>query len=435
MNLKPPITKPLNELAPATAPRDSVTTATPDSEPGSVPRTYTPTEEQVQVRGTPEPEPDEDAELLYVDIAALLAGGLPEPPKPDVLTREDGHALFYRRKINVLYGDPESGKSWVSFAAAVEALKAGSRVLLIDADHNGAASVVHRLLALGAPLEALTDPERFRYAEPEDREHLLAVIADARDWKPDLVVVDSIGEVLPLLGLSSNSPDDYTLANRLVLRPLKLCGACVIAVDHMAKNTASRAFGPTGTAAKRRTFDGASYRVALREPFAPGRGGCCSLTVTKDRHGGVRAHCPVNGKATLPAGLFRLTAVAGGSLSWSVSAPRIEDTEPEPDETPKGATAAADADALGGLEPPPASVRDVKERMGWGTDRSREALAAYRERTGNGRNTPVPRTYTPTQEQVQVQGTLGPCAVCGTETTRYGSDGKPLCSDCERAAA
>ncbi len=31
---------------------------------------------------------------LFTDIAALLDGGLPEPPKPLFLTRDDGHAIL-----------------------------------------------------------------------------------------------------------------------------------------------------------------------------------------------------------------------------------------------------------------------------------------------------------------------------------------------------
>jgi hypothetical protein len=343
---------------------------------------------------SPEPEPEQSAPL-YVDIAQLLAGGMPEPPAPVLLRRQDGHCLFYARAVNVLFGDPESGKSWVALAAATEALRSSRRVLMIDADHNGAHAIVSRLLALGAPGAVLGDSERFRYAEPDDREHLVAVIADAKRWRPAVAVVDSIGEVLPLLGMSSNSPDDYTTAHRQVLRPLKLAGAAVIAVDHLAKNAVSRGFGPTGTAAKRRTFDGASIRVTLRDSFAPGRGGCCALSVNKDRHGGLRRNCPDTGSAPAPAGLFRLAEDRDGRLSWSVSEPSADDVE-QPEGERQRHDPQRDAATLGDLDRPPASVRDVKDRMGWGTDRASEALGLFRERSGNSGNTgtgSVPRSY------------------------------------------
>jgi hypothetical protein len=66
----------------------------------------------------------------------------------------------------------------------------------------------------------------------------------------------------------SNSPDDFTIAHARVLKPLARAGACVIAIDHLAKNTESRAAGPTGTAAKRRAVGGVSLRVALEDPHS-----------------------------------------------------------------------------------------------------------------------------------------------------------------------
>ena len=43
----------------------------------------------------------------------MLAGGLPEPPAPVLLTRADGHAMFYEAQVNLLFGDAESGKTLI----------------------------------------------------------------------------------------------------------------------------------------------------------------------------------------------------------------------------------------------------------------------------------------------------------------------------------
>ncbi len=146
---------------------------------------------------------------LYVDIAALLAGGLPDPPEPAVLYRDDGHAIFYRGQVNQLFGDPESGKTLVALGACVAELDDDNgRAVFIDIDHNGVEGIVSRLLDMGADADALSDPNRFRYAEPEDAAHLALVVADLCAWEPTVAVVDSVGELLPLLRLSSNSPDD-----------------------------------------------------------------------------------------------------------------------------------------------------------------------------------------------------------------------------------
>jgi hypothetical protein len=254
----------------------------------------------------------------------------------------------------VLFGDPESGKSWVAYAAVVEALSGDRRAAIVDADHNGASEIVTRLLALGAVPRALADPERFRLAEPEDGEGLLAVVAELRRWRPACAVVDSIGEVLPMLGLSSNSPDEYTTGHRLVLSALARAGTAVVAVDHLPKADDARAHGQTGTMAKRRSVNGVALRVTLLEAFAPGRGGAASLTISKDRPGGVRAHCPVTGRSQL-AGRFVMQPRADGSVDWHVTEPRPGGLPEQPDE---------DVAELDALNPAPKSQRDVQRRMG-----------------------------------------------------------------------
>lgn len=261
---------------------------------------------------------------VFVDVAALLDGGIPDPPAPVLLRRDDGRALFYAGQVNVLFGDPESGKTWLAYAACVEALAEKRTVLIIDADHNGAQQVMSRLLTLGADPEVLRDQQRFRLAEPEDAPHLQAVVAESCRWRPAAAVVDSIGEILPILGLSSNSPDDYTTAHRKVLRPLAIAGSSVVAIDHLAKGAESRLAGPTGTAAKGRAVGGVSLRVTLQEPFAPHRGGSAWLSIRKDRPGGLRACSPIVGKGEQPAGIFTLES-HGADLRWHISTPTDTD--------------------------------------------------------------------------------------------------------------
>lgn len=254
---------------------------------------------------------------LFGDVAALLNGDLPDLKSPTLCRRTDGRSLFYAADVNTLFGDSESGKTWVALAALAEALADGGSASFVDLDHNGMDQIVFRLVDLGAPVEALRDRDLFRYAEPQDSNDLLDVIAALVQWRPGWVVVDSIGEVLPMLGLSSNSPDDYTTANRQVLKPLASAGAGVIAIDHTPKNTETARQGATGTVAKKRSVSGVSLRVKINEQFTPGRGGSAWLSVNKDRHGGLRGACPPGREPT--AGLFTLDA----SMRWEVKAPTL----------------------------------------------------------------------------------------------------------------
>jgi 5S rRNA maturation endonuclease (ribonuclease M5) len=305
----------------------------------------------------------------YGDVAALLAGGIPDPPEPQIMFRADGVALFYVGKVNVLFGDSESGKTWIALAALVEVLGSGGRAAVIDLDHNGMAETVARMIALGAKPDALADLDRFRYCEPGDAAELDFFVADLAAWTPWAVVADSLGEILPMLGLSSNSPDEYTAANRRVLTPLAAAGAAVIAVDHLPKDDGAREKGQTGTMAKRRSVNGASLRVTVRDQFTPGYGGSASLTISKDRPGGLRGHCPPGKNA--PAGRFVMVDNGAGSLSWHVTTPSAADTpRSAPDE---------DLAELDGLVPPPKSQRDLQERLNWGGTRALAALRKWRD--------------------------------------------------------
>ncbi len=267
--------------------------------------------------------PADDPEPLFVDVAALLADGLPEPPQPVLLRRADGQAIFYAGKVNILYGDPECGKTWIALAAIAEALADGRRCVVIDMDHNGAAEILSRLLLLGVHPSVLADPDLFRLAEPEDADHLLRQIGGLRRWRPAVASVDSLGELLPLLELSSNSPDDYTRAHNRVLTPLADAGAAVIGIDHMPKAEDARQHGQTGTLAKRRAVNGVTLHVTVAEQFVPGSGGAANMVIHKDRPGGLRGHCPPPDKGRRqPAGRFVMRPIGDGLVSWVVTAPR-----------------------------------------------------------------------------------------------------------------
>ena len=215
----------------------------------------------------------------------------------------------------------------------------------------------------------LRDGSRFRLAIVDDREQLEKIVTYAIAQRFDLAVVDSVGEVLGLYGASANNDEDYTPINRAVMARLASSGACVISIDHLAKGHDSRAYGATGSVAKKRSIDGAMYRVDLVQPFARGKGGKARLHIVKDRPSGVREVSP-QGEKSPEAATFELTSILTAT-DWKFWAPGKRDE-------PAKVGPLADVDVLAGLTPPPTSKRDVMDRLGWGSDRSATALRLWR---------------------------------------------------------
>ncbi len=310
---------------------------------------------------------------MYVDIAAIILGDV-IAPEPYILANTEGCFVFYSGQFNLIFGDTESGKTWLCLTAVADVLHRGGRAAMIDLDHNGAASIVQRLRGLGVGDDVLTDQQRFRLAEPYDDLELKAVVTDLTVFEPDAIVIDSLGEVLPLFRYKSNDADDFTLAHSNVIKPLTRCGAAVLVVDHLAKNQDSRNFGPTGTPAKLRAVGGIALRVTAEEPFKPGEGGSAKLELYKDRHGGVRKQFPkAEGKPVI--GTFTISDL-GDELAFSIEPglttpmarqKRINDEQ-----------AKLDAAALAEVLDLDLTVRSVREILKCGQDRAQRAIAAYR---------------------------------------------------------
>ncbi|WP_210651323.1 DnaB-like helicase N-terminal domain-containing protein [Nocardioides sp. SYSU D00065] len=258
------------------------------------------------------------------DLSWLLGGQPPVIPPPVYVRRDDGTALFYKGKVNGVFGDPEGGKTWLAQLAIVEALNAGQRAAMIDVDHNGPDHTAARLILLGARMEHLADADRFRYYEPEDGEELTAAVHELATWAPDVLVIDSLGEIFPMLGVNTNDTDEMTSAMRLVCSKPAHAGACVITVDHLPKSADARSTGyAIGSIAKKRMIRGAYLRVEARTKPMPGGIGKISLRIEKDTSGELRrsSHGGYAGTLVLDSTQAQVT-------TWTISraeAPRNPD--------------------------------------------------------------------------------------------------------------
>ncbi|WP_200935274.1 hypothetical protein [Leifsonia sp. Leaf336] len=308
----------------------------------------------------------------YANVGAILNGSHLAAPAPTVGLRDDGVGLFYRGQENQIIGDPETAKTLMVQCVQADMLSVGGSALIVDIDHNGVEPTLARLISMGVDPDVLSDPQRFRYAAPNDAEEMLAVVADLKDWVPDIALVDSIGELMVMFHASSNSPDDYTAMHSAALKPFAVHGSALVTIDHLAKNSESQSYGATGTAAKKRAVGGVMLRSTVLDRFTPGNGGRAQLTIVKDRHGGLRAASPKDDREPLAA-IFKVWSDDSDDTRWQFKTPDGSDK-------PVGITVReGDVDALAQLVPSPISQRDVKERLSWGSTRALHALRAWRD--------------------------------------------------------
>jgi hypothetical protein len=236
--------------------------------------------------------PEDDWSTWHqVDIAAVLSGGLEEPP-PEHFKRSDGVPLLYKGKVSSVAGEPEGCKGWFACEASAQVLDAGDSVLYIDFEDsdNG---VLSRMVALGVEDDVLIS--RFHYIAPEqplddvtatDLEEALKS-AD----KLGLVVLDGITQAFSNQGLKSGDNDDVAAFFRVLPRGIaRGFGAAVLMIDHVVKSEDSRGRYPIGGGTKLGAIDGVQFKVEVNTPFARGKQGHVTISVTKDRPGHVRAN-------------------------------------------------------------------------------------------------------------------------------------------------
>ena len=208
-----------------------------------------------------------------------------QPPTPTICERTDGHALFYLGRINALFGESGSGKSWVAMATCAEQINMGHHVVYIDyEDHVG--SVAHRMIKLGCTPEAVKN--LFHYINPMQPFNTLAsidLLELITTTNAQLVVIDSTGEAMALDGAEPNSDDSTASWFRSLPRLLAHQGPCVLLLDHMPKGSDANQGFAIGSQRKRAAIDGAAYRVEVGVAPAKGTDGHLKLITAKDRGG------------------------------------------------------------------------------------------------------------------------------------------------------
>lgn len=236
-----------------------------------------------------------------VDLGPYFAGDI-ETSKPTVLTREDGHGLFYAGRVNMLFGSSESAKSWICMFASAQQIGIGERTMFIDLEDDPQ-GVVDRLRRIGLaaddartsfsylhPEAVIASMQRGKFgASPTDegRENEETFRRHLERFDPTLIVVDGMTMLYGLHGLDTNDASGTDVIKSWLFSLTRSGRTTVIVIDHTGKNAGAGA-SPIGAHHKIAMIQGAALRAdAVKRPM-PGEHGQVRLTVYKDRLGEVR---------------------------------------------------------------------------------------------------------------------------------------------------
>lgn len=216
-----------------------------------------------------------------VDLFVLDA----EPLRPEI------GGLLYPGRTHLISGLPESMKSMLMLAVAVEQLRAGESVIWVDFE-MGAAFLVGRLQSLGVTRsdEVFSQFTLLTPSEPltpggAAEEDVLRLVDCLR---PSLVVFDAMTGALELHGLSSKDDVHVEAIYRRLFGLFRSAGAAVAILDHVNKDPESRNGFATGS---QRKSGAADVHLGLEtvpgKTLSRGHDGLVRIKTHKDRLGGL----------------------------------------------------------------------------------------------------------------------------------------------------
>ena len=222
--------------------------------------------------------PSGDGSMKRELLSAYMKGEIP-PPKmlvPDVL---------YSGKLTWLQGEPGNGKTIYALWLAVQCINEGIRVMMID-EESGLEMTGERLAGLGAD-PSLTDDMFFYYPfssinvmDPEHRQSFNGALDEA---KPELVIFDSVADILAQSGLRENENDDINSFIKHFVDPLRKQEVASIFIDHMTKSSVDGGYA-RGAGSKKSKSD-AVWTFTAPKAFDRHTLGRVSLKRAKDRLG------------------------------------------------------------------------------------------------------------------------------------------------------
>jgi GNAT superfamily N-acetyltransferase len=197
------------------------------------------------------------------------------PVRPDL----GGLGLLYRGKRHVFSGPQEAVKTLTAYAIALEVIRQGELVVLIDLE-MGQWDARDRFRELGATAD---DFERLLYLEP-DTPATAEIVLELLEHKPALVIVDAAAGAYDLQGLDDNKRADVERFARIFVRSFWLQGVATLLLDHVVKNAEARGRYAIGS---ERKVGGADVHLGFEvvTPLTRGGLGLYKIATHKDRPG------------------------------------------------------------------------------------------------------------------------------------------------------
>lgn len=325
-------------------------------------------------------------------ILGQIEAGTLVLPVPRVGMLADASAgLLYPARVNGVAGESGSGKGWLALWIGLEQMMLGFHFYYLDYEDSPALALLRLVRVLGADPSIVRAQFHYLHPSQHDDEGIAALVARVAETPGALVVIDSSGESIASAGWNQNHDEEVARWFQSLAHPLAdEGGATVLLLDHMVKSE-DGGLWPIGSQRKRAAITGAQYVAEVADPFSESKNGMVVLRVAKDRHGARDARSvasyvqfmhPVESTTTLPDGTVEVVlsktlelTLGAGKTAAQVKAARAAK-----------ASAAVDADvaSLDALIPAPTSIKDVRARLQWGTDRASRALAEWRSRQPGG---------------------------------------------------
>lgn len=216
--------------------------------------------------------PDACGSIVFEDFGQALATGVPEPVQLI-------QGVLYDEGVHWLSGEPDSGKTTLAAAFALQSMCLGLHVVWLDFE-GGLNPSVRRFAAVG--LGAALASSNFHYAGwPVDPEGSLAAVA-AR-WPGALIVFDSASKAQSAQGVEENDNTAVTAWTMRLVRAAKQEHLSLVVIDHISKGAQESRYA-RGAGSKQADTD-VHWRAIKVTEFDRNNAGCVMLVRKKDREG------------------------------------------------------------------------------------------------------------------------------------------------------